>query len=67
MYAKIQGALAGPFASTLLSGCILNDIHHRLACFGIDLREDIGRNLNQVAVQLSLIPFGEDFMKLRCA
>ena len=42
-----------------------NHIDHRIACFRILLRENISSNLDQVAIQLAIIPFGENFDEAR--
>ena len=63
---KVQGALACPFSRALLAGLVQDDLHHRFACFRVDLREYVACYFDQVAVKLAFVPFCECFMKLLC-
>ena len=54
----------GPFAGALLAGFVENEIDDRLAGLGILLREDVGRDLDQEAVEFALVPLAEDLVEL---
>ncbi|MNN35032.1 hypothetical protein D3C81_1488690 [compost metagenome] len=62
-HTKIQGTLACPFPCSLLTSGIKNHIYHWLASLFIILGEDIGCNLDQIAVEFTFVPFCENFMK----
>src|SRR5258708_5323983 len=58
--AEIQRTFAGPLAGTLLPGGIQNLVNHSFARFRIFVAQDVARDFDQVAVELTLIPLGED-------
>ena len=54
-----------PNASSFLAGFIENNIDEWFSGIGIDLAKDLGRDLDQVAVEIAFVPFGESLGKLR--
>src|SRR5665213_972246 len=63
-HTEIERGLAGPPASTLLLGLVSDHIHKCLPRSAVPLRENIGRDLDEVGLKPSLIPFAEDRCKL---
>jgi hypothetical protein len=57
--AQIERAEDRPLARALLAGGVQNLIHQRLSVFVL-VGKDLARYFNQVAVQLALVPLGED-------
>ena len=62
--AQLQRRRDGPGAGALLRRAIEDDLEHRLAGLGIGLAEDVGRDLDQVRVELAAVPLGEDRLHL---
>ena len=65
-HAEVQGRLHGPAAGALLFGGIDDDIDEGLAGLRVNLLEHLCGDLNQVALQLALVPFGKDVSDIRC-
>ena len=61
--AEIERADDRPLAGALLAGGVENLIDQRLAVLVL-LGEDVAGDLDQVAVQLALVPLGEDLVQL---
>ncbi|MNU73105.1 hypothetical protein D3C71_625820 [compost metagenome] len=49
-----------PLARAFLAGLVQDEVDHRLAGFRVFLFERLGGDLDQVALQLALVPFVED-------
>ena len=62
-HAEIERADAGPLAGALLAGGVEDLVHHVLAVLVL-VAEDVARDLDQVAVELALVPLGEDVVHL---
>ena len=62
--AQVQSGLDRPTTGALLTSGIHDDIHQRLACLLIDLGENLSGDLNQVGVQVALVPLAEDICNL---
>src|SRR5699024_2381204 len=58
--AQVAGGLHGPAARALLAGSVHDDVHQRLAGFGIDLRQDLRVDLHEVGLQLAGVPLAEN-------
>ena len=58
-HAEVQRGLHGPRAGALRAGLVEDDVHERLAGRGIHLAEHLGGDLDQVRLQLALVPLGE--------
>ncbi len=58
-HAQVQGGLHGPRAGALGSGLVEDHIHERLAGLRVHLAEHFGGDLDQVGLQLALVPLGE--------
>ncbi|ETD32785.1 hypothetical protein W823_12425 [Williamsia sp. D3] len=58
--AQIESGLHGPAAGALLTRRIDDDVDEWLACLGIHLAEDLGGDLDEVAVEVSRVPLAED-------
>src|SRR5699024_4262210 len=58
--AQVAGGLHGPAARALLAGSVHDDVHQRLAGFGIDLRQDLRGDLHEVGLQLAGVPLAEN-------
>src|SRR5260370_2746089 len=58
--AEIQRTFAVPLAGTLLPGAIQNLLNHSFDRFRILVSQDVARDFDQVAVELTLIPLGGD-------
>ena len=56
-----DGGLQRPHAGPLLAGLIENHIDQRFASLGINLAKNLGRDVDQVAVQFAFVPFSENF------
>ena len=52
--------LHGPAAGALLLGLVEDDVDERLAGLGVVLAQHLGGDLDQEAVQVALVPVGED-------
>ena len=50
----------GPAAGALLAGLVLDHVDHRPARIGIVELEQLGRDLDEVGLQVALVPAGED-------
>jgi hypothetical protein len=59
--------LRGPFAGALLLGFIEHQVYHGLPGLGIGPAEDIGCDLDQVRLELALVPFAENLGQLGVA
>ena len=62
--AQVERGDRRPLAGSLLSGRVEDLVDHRLAVVVL-LGEDLGRDLDQVAVKFALVPFGEDLTATR--
>jgi len=62
--AQIQRVLRGPLAGAFLAGFIDDDIDDRLAGLRVGVPEHGGGDLDQVGIQLRLVPGGEDLLHL---
>ena len=58
-HAEIERGDGGPLAGALLAGGVEDLVDHRLAVV-ILLGEDLGRDLDEIAVEFALVPLGED-------
>ena len=54
-----------PDAGAFLTGFIENHVDQRLAGLGIDLSKDLRCDLDEVALELALVPFCKNFSQLR--
>ena len=63
--AQVAGRDDRPLAGSLLAGRIEDQVDHRLAGVGIGETQDVSGDLDQVAVQRSAIPAGEDVVHRR--
>ena len=61
----LDGRLQGPDAGAFLAGLVENDIDERFAGFGIDLAKDLRGDVDEIAVELALVPLGEDVGQFR--
>ena len=59
-HAEIEGELAHPLAGPLGPGGVEDPIDHEVAAVGILDCEDVAGDLDQIAVELPLVPFVED-------
>ena len=59
-HAQVQRRLHRPAAGALLLGLVEDDVDQRLAGLGVGLAQHLGGDLDQVAVQVALVPLGED-------
>jgi len=62
---QVEGVLGRPLAGPLLLCLVKDHVHQRLAGFRIHLRENVPRDLDEVRLQLALIPFGKDVVQFR--
>ena len=58
--AEIERGLHGPDAGALRAGLVEDDVDERLAGLGVDLAQHLGGDLDEVALELALVPLGED-------
>ncbi|MPM11239.1 hypothetical protein SDC9_57578 [bioreactor metagenome] len=65
VHAELEGDLGGPGAGALLAGRVDDLVDQRLAGLRVDLVEHPGGDLDQVRVELALVPFAEDVGDLR--
>ena len=63
--AEIECRLHRPPSGALLLGLVEDDVDERLAGLGVDLAQHLGGDLDQVAVQVALVPLGEHVGDLR--
>jgi len=63
-HAEVEGQLAHPFSRPLGPGRIEDQVDQVLTGLVVLDAEDVARDLDQVAVQLPLIPLGEHLVKL---
>ncbi len=63
--AQVEGDLDRPAAGALLLGLVHHDVHERLARLRVDVRQHLGRDLDQVGVEAALVPGAEDLRDLR--
>ena len=56
-HAEIEGELAHPLAGPLGPGRVENPIDHEVAAVGIFDSEDVAGDLDQIAVELTFVPF----------
>jgi hypothetical protein len=61
---ELQGLAAGPGAGSLLPRLVEDHVDQRVAGLGIADREDVARDLDQVAVEHAGVPFGKDVVQL---
>ena len=57
---KVEGGFDGPAAGAFLAGGVDNEVDERLAGFGIHLGEYLGRDVDEVGVEIAGIPGAED-------
>ena len=62
----VEGCDGRPFAGTLLAGGIEDVVEHIFAVVVL-LGEDVAGNLNQIAVEVALVPFCENLVHLLVA
>src|SRR5699024_5425892 len=57
---EVEGFLDGPATGALLACGVEDDVDKRLAGLGVDLAQDLSGDLDEVGVQIALVPLGED-------
>ena len=57
--AEVERGLHGPRAGALGAGLVEDDVDQRLAGLGVDLAEHLGGDLDEVRLQLAVVPLGE--------
>ena len=58
--AEVQGGLHRPGPGALGAGLVEDDVDERLAGLGVHLAQHLGGDLDQVRLELALVPLGED-------
>lgn len=58
-HTQVQRGLDGPTAGAFLLGPVHDDVDERFAGLGIGLPQHLGGDLDQVAVQIAIVPLGE--------
>ncbi len=65
-HAEVERGLHRPAAGALLLGLVEDDVDQRLAGLGVGLTQHLRGDLDEEAVQVALVPFGEDVGDLGC-
>ena len=61
----IDGSLQRPDAGSFLARFVEDDVHEGLTCFGIDFSKNLRRNLDQITLELAVVPLCKSVCELR--